>query len=166
MLGVTKDINVNALKKEDEAYMANFQRTVVDLVHNDFYDELVIIGFPYDQGAKFLQLRAGAYLGPDGFRKTLEFGTYGVLKNFEYGIDIEKYLPKISDYGNIQTDSVVNGQKTVSAEQLDELYKKLQKKVGLCLDRNNITFTVGGTKDMFPWLRNVYSDYSKNKTDT
>ena len=116
MLGVVKDVNLDASKNEDPETIENFQRTVSDLIHNDFYDELVIIGFPYDQGAKFLQLRAGAYLGPDGFRKTLEQGTYGVLKNFEYGIDIEKYLPQISDYGNIQTESVVNGQKTVSAE--------------------------------------------------
>lgn len=82
MLGTVKDINVNSLKKEDAEVLKNFQMTVVDLIHNSFYDEIVIIGFPYDQGAKFLQLRAGSYLGPDGFRKMLEFYSYGVLKNF------------------------------------------------------------------------------------
>ena len=54
MLGTVKDINVNSLKMEDAEVLANFQRTVVDLIHYNFYDEVVIIGFPYDQGAKFL----------------------------------------------------------------------------------------------------------------
>ena len=79
----------------------NNQKYIGDIIHSNFYDELVIIGFPYDQGAKSLQLRAGAYLGPDSFRRFLSKTSFGVLKNVEMGIDLEQYLPKISDYGNI-----------------------------------------------------------------
>jgi arginase family enzyme len=83
-----------------------------DIIHESFYDPLVIIGFPYDQGAINVQKSKGAYLGPDAFRRFLSYQDFGVLKNVEEGIDIEKFLPKISDYGNIQTQEVTNGQKT------------------------------------------------------
>jgi hypothetical protein len=89
------------------------QKYLSDLIHSSFYDELVIMGFPYDQGARNMQIRAGAYLGSDAFRRFLN-SSFGVLKNVEYGIDIEQHLPKISDYGNIQSDVVMNGQQTFS----------------------------------------------------
>ena len=81
--------------------MAHEQKYISSLIHESFYDELVIIGFPYDQGAKNLQLRAGSFLGPDSFRRFLKHTDFGVIKNVEYGIDISQKLPKISDYGNI-----------------------------------------------------------------
>ena len=71
------------------------------MIHANFYDELVIIGFPYDQGARNHKLRQGAFLGPDSFRRFLSYTNFGVLKNVALGVDIEKGLPKISDYGNI-----------------------------------------------------------------
>jgi hypothetical protein len=132
------------------------QKYLGDLVKPGFYDELVIMGFPYDQGARNQQLRAGSYLGPDSFRRFLVFD-FGVLKNVEYGINIEEHLPQISDYGNIQTDAVLNGQNNMSQDKLQALYEKLTVKSGLCLDRNNRLFVVGGTKDMLPAVCKAYS---------
>lgn len=105
------------------------------------------MGFPFDQGARDHQLRAGAYLGPDSFRRFLN-SNFGVLKNVEYGINIEEHLSKISDYGNISTESTMHGQVTVTNEELQKLYAKLTTKTGLCLERNNRLFLVGGSKDL------------------
>lgn len=66
---------------------SNKIRYIGDLVHENFYDQLVIIGFPYDQGAKNAQLRQGSFLGPDSFRRFLK-NSFGVLKNVESQIDI------------------------------------------------------------------------------
>jgi len=65
-----------------------------DLIHDNFYDQLVIIGFPYDQGAKNCGLRAGAFLGPDSFRRFLKNTDFGVLNNVEQGIKIAENFQK------------------------------------------------------------------------
>lgn len=91
----------------------NNQRYIGDLIHENFYDELVIIGFPFDQGAKQLQLRAGSFLGPDSFRRFLSHTNFGVVNNVEKDINIAEYLPKISDYGNIATEQVNNGRDAI-----------------------------------------------------
>lgn len=70
-----------------------------DLIQDGFYDKLVIIGFPYDEGAKKSGARIGCDLGPDSFRRFVK--DIGSVDNPEYGIDISKGLPKIADYGNI-----------------------------------------------------------------
>ena len=86
----------------------NNQKYIGNLVHEGFYDELVIIGFPYDQGVKNHGLTVGSFLGPDSMRRFLKC-PLGVVKNVEYKINIEQYLPKISDYGNIQTETIKFG---------------------------------------------------------
>lgn len=54
-----------------------------------FYDPLVIIGFPYDHGAKKAGSRAGADYGPDSFRRFLKMNNIGSLQNPEHDeIDI------------------------------------------------------------------------------
>ena len=53
--------------------------TLADLVHPGFYDEIVLIGFPHDEGARRAGLRNGANLGPDSFRRFL--GAAGQLYN-------------------------------------------------------------------------------------
>ena len=76
-------------------------RYIGDIIHDNFYDQLVLIGFPYDQGAKNAQFRQGSFLGPDCFRRFIKSAKFGVLKNVEINLDIQKYLNAISDYGNI-----------------------------------------------------------------
>ena len=90
------------------------KRYIGDIFHDSFYDQLVLIGFPYDQGAKNAQLRQGSFLGPDCFRRFIKVAKFGVLKNVEVDIDIEAYLGKISDYGNIQIDKVPDNNKNIS----------------------------------------------------
>ena len=77
-----------------------------------------------------------------------------MLKNVEVQLDIEKLLGPISDYGNIQIDKVPDNAKNINEENMKGLYDKLQLKHKLCLERNNISFVVGGTKDMvFPLFK-------------
>lgn len=70
------------------------------IVTDGFYDPLVLIGFPYDDGAKKAGSRAGADYGPDSFRRFLKMNNVGSLDNPEYGVNISESL-KICDYGNI-----------------------------------------------------------------
>jgi len=135
------------------------KKYIGDIIHENFYDPLVIIGFPYDQGAINVQKSKGSYLGPDAFRRFLSYQDFGVLKNVEEGIDIEKYLPKISDYGNIQTTEITNGQPTpISDNNMSALYSKLSLKLGKCLERNNICFIMGGSKDMLLPICEKYNE--------
>jgi len=53
-----------------------------DLIRDGFYDKLVIIGFPFDKGAKLAGNRKGADYGPDSFRRFLP--TIGSVRNPEY----------------------------------------------------------------------------------
>lgn len=128
------------------------------LIHASFYDPLVIIGFPYDQGAANAQKSKGSYLGPDAFRRFLSYQDFGVLKNVEVGIDIEKYIPKISDYGNIQTNEITNGQKIISKQHMQDLYDKLKVKLALCLERKNMCFIIGGSKDLLLPISQQYAE--------
>jgi len=65
-------------------------------------------------------------------------------------------LGPISDYGNIQTDQTLDPSRAIKPENLQALYDKLQLKHKLCLERNNIAFIVGGSKDL---LDSVYKSY-------
>lgn len=70
------------------------------IITDGFYDPLVIIGFPYDSGAKSAGSRAGSDYGPDSFRRFLKMNNIGSVDNPEYDINIAESL-KICDYGNI-----------------------------------------------------------------
>ena len=71
----------------------------LNLIYIFIYDKLVIIGFPYDEGAKKSGSRKGADYGPDSFRRFVK--DIGSVRNPEYNVDISLGLPAISDYGNI-----------------------------------------------------------------
>ena len=43
-------------------------------------------------------------------------------------------------------------------EHLQALYDKLRLKLGKCLERNNTAFVIGGSKDMFKEICQVYKD--------
>ena len=90
-----------------------------DLIRDGFYDKVVLIGFPYDEGARKAGNRRGADFGPgkckisqwlrilnllfefrpDSFRRFVR--DVGSVRNPEYGVDIAAGIPKIADYGNI-----------------------------------------------------------------
>lgn len=153
---------------ETPNHSVNKQRYIGDLIHENFYDELVIIGYPYDQFSRFHGLRQGAFLAPDSFRRFLKSdktgessGFQGVIKNVEYGIDISKYLPQISDYGNIQTEKITGGQKSMQQAQLTELQDKLQSKLTLCLQRKNRAFIMGGSKDIIMPIQKAFAEFDQ-----
>jgi len=77
-----------------------------DLFRDGFYDKVVLIGFPYDEGARKAGNRRGADFGPDSFRRFVK--DVGSVKNPEYGVDIAAGIPDIADYGNIQIESTVD----------------------------------------------------------
>jgi arginase family enzyme len=108
-------------------------------VKEGFHEKLVIIGFPYDQGARQAGQRQGADHGPDSFRRFLKMNNIGTMHNPEFDLSIGENL-KICDYGNIQID---DGEQSQQA-----LIDKLATKVGLCLTRGNIPFVVGGSRDL------------------
>lgn len=95
----------------------------------------------------------------DSFRRFLK--DIGSIHNPEYGIDISKGLPMISDYGNIQIEpQIVIPNASSEGSPLSkpaiwvkpttkQLYDKLATKVGLCIKRKNIPFIVGGSRDLF-----------------
>ena len=107
-------------------------------ITDGFYDPIVIIGFPYDEGARKAGSRAGANFGPDSFRRFLKMANIGAMDNPEMGVNINEKL-KICDYGNIQIEN---------CSDLLKLYEKLGTKVGLCIQRGNIPFVVGGSRDL------------------
>lgn len=79
-------------------------------------------------------MRAGAFLGPDSFRRFLSPALHiGPLHNAESGIDVEKGLASISDYGNIQVDQVVEIGKPILPDDMRQLYEKLALKSKLCV---------------------------------
>ena len=149
-----------------------------DLIRDGFYDKLVLIGFPYDEGARKAGNRRGADFGPgkftdknitqfifplDSFRRFVK--DIGSVRNPEYGINIATGIPKIADYGNIQIESQleqqvdengqVTSQKLIKAT-ISELYAKLGTKVGLCLQRDYIPVVIGGSRDLFQAIVDAY----------
>lgn len=115
-----------------------------EIVRPGFYDPLVLIGFPYDEGAVTAGSRLGSNYGPDSFRRYL--GQCGSLQNPEYGVDIVKGLPHIADYGNIQIYKEVEGRPVKAT--MTELYSKLATKVSLCVNRGFVPFIMGGSRDL------------------
>ena len=121
-------------------------KCIGSLIHTGFYDKLVLIGFPYDEGAKTAVLRQGASYGPDCFRRFLH--KVGPVKNAEYGIDLSAL--SMCDYGNI------------SAASIAACYEKLSAKLRLTMGRGQTTFVVGGTRDLVPYCAEAVLEYSKD----
>jgi hypothetical protein len=52
--------------------MVERQQYIGEIVSEGFSDKIVIMGFPYDHGARRANLRAGSNYGPDSFRRFLK----------------------------------------------------------------------------------------------
>ena len=115
------------------------------IIKDDFYEKLVIIGFPYDQIIKQIdrkELKVGAHYGPDSWRRFIR--TWGVLDNREFGIKIENI--QIADYGNIVAH------KTPAEFNLQDNQQKLFIKSLLTFERNQVNFIMGGLRDYTPYV--------------
>ena len=103
----------------------------------------------------------------DSFRRFVK--DIGSVRNPEYNIDISAAIPKIADYGNIQIASTVDqtkdeqgmviGQKVIKPT-MEQLYEKLQTKIGLCLKRELIPVVIGGSRDLFQSVTDAYLAHS------
>ena len=57
-------------QKEEQTTVAN-PVWLGDLIRNGFYDKVVLIGFPYDEGARKAGNRRGADFGPGKYLLTI-----------------------------------------------------------------------------------------------
>ena len=113
------------------------------IIADDFYEKIVIFGFPFDNIVRKCNdptLRIGSHYGPDSWRRFIP--TVGVLDNREFGIKISI---KIADYGNICAQDT-------EEFSLDENLHKLFLKTLLTLERNQVSFVMGGTRDFTPYV--------------
>ncbi|CAF1217899.1 unnamed protein product [Rotaria sp. Silwood1] len=105
-----------------------------DIIVDGDSGDIVLIGFPYDEGVRRNNGRVGAQQGPDSFRQLLK--RTGTVVNAEYDdLDIRKYL-KISDGGNINADLT-----------LEEAHKQLEERIQQLIAKGKIPFVVGGGND-------------------
>ncbi|MFQ5450309.1 MAG: formimidoylglutamase [Nitrospinaceae bacterium] len=94
--------------------------------------DILLLGFPHDEGVVINGGRAGARRGPKHFRSWLQ--RYGVTDNPEIGVDLSHL--KIADMGDIDgTDS------------LEAAHGALTERVGKALRTGGIPFVVGGGND-------------------
>lgn len=107
-------------------------------IHSEgVHGDLILIGFPYDEGVCRNGGRRGAELGPDCLRRF--FTSVGAVCNSELELSLERFA--ISDYGNImiEGDSSLESNHAKLALKVRNFLKKPQKP---CL------FVVGGGNDM------------------
>lgn len=120
------------------------------IVHGD-QGNIVLLGFPYDEGVTRNSGRAGAKFGPSKFREFLR--RTGTVVNPEYDdVDLRKYLT-ISDGGNIEEDLC-----------LEEAHQRLQKRVRDLLYQEKIVFVVGGGNDQSYPNASALLDYLQSKS--
>lgn len=120
-----KTDDVPNFKKDDPKL-----RTIMD---EGIQGNIVIIGFPFDEGVLRNGGRRGTELGPDCLRRFIP--KIGPIINPELQIDISSI--KISDYGNIE------------APDFDSIHAKLQQKVLTVLSKPHkpVPFVIGGGND-------------------
>lgn len=111
--------------------------------------ELVLLGFPFDEGVKRNGGRVGAKNGPSSVRKYLK--AMGTLSNPEFNTDIRNL--SISDGGDIS-----------NALSFEDAHKELTNTVEKILSRASIPFVIGGGNDQsYPNAKGLLnSEFNKN----
>ena len=115
-----------------------FDQKLGSIITDGIEGDLVLIGFPYEIGAKRENLPSGHENGPDCLRRFLL--KCGPLKNMEYDIDISNI--NFKDYGNIFIESDKN--KVVLEKCLEKLtlkYKSVNK-------RGGVSIIIGGSREI------------------
>ncbi|CAF1045752.1 unnamed protein product [Adineta steineri] len=114
--------------------MTNDDIRLGDIIVEDDSGDIVLIGFPYDEGVRRNNGRVGAKFGPNSFRQLLK--RTGTVVNAEYDdLDIRKYV-KISDGGNINENL-----------SLEEAHQQLEERINQLIKQGKIPFVVGGGND-------------------
>ena len=96
--------------------------------------DIVLIGFPYDEGVRRNGGRVGSRLGPSAFRESLH--RTGTVINAELDdLDLRCHL-QISDGGNIREDL-----------SLEDAHQQLEETIFQLLSKKKIPFVIGGGND-------------------
>jgi formiminoglutamase len=129
--------------------MLNDDIRLGDIIVEDDSGEIVLIGFPYDEGVRRNHGRIGAKFGPQSFRQLLK--RTGTVINAEYDdLDIRKYL-KISDGGDIKENL-----------SLEEAHQQLEERIKELILNKKIPFVVGGGNDQSYPNVSALLNYSKS----
>ncbi|UJR17898.1 hypothetical protein I4U23_004797 [Adineta vaga] len=114
--------------------MINDDIRLGDIITEDDNGDIILIGFPYDEGVRRNNGRIGAKSGPNAFRQLLK--RTGTVVNAEYeDLDIRKYV-KISDGGNIEENL-----------SLEEAHQQLEKRISQLIENKKLPFVIGGGND-------------------
>lgn len=103
-----------------------------DTIRSGISGDIVVLGFPHDQGVEINRGRIGARLGPENFRSWLQ--GFGMVHNPERDIDLSAL--SIADAGDIPAEI-----------PLATAHIRLTQKVGSILEKGGIPFVVGGGND-------------------
>ena len=96
--------------------------------------EIVVIGFPYDEGVRRNAGRVGAKLGPRAFRQSLQ--RTGTVINVQFNdLDLREHLT-LSDGGDIPEDL-----------SLEEAHQRLEERIEGLLSLSKLPFVIGGGND-------------------
>ena len=117
--------------------LENDDQILDTIMKESIHGEVILIGFPYDIGAKRNNQFHGQSNGPDCFRRFLS--KTSSIYNPELDIDISEL--KIRDYGNI---AIKTEKKLLT---LEEIIEKLSQKIKIIINKGGVPFVVGGTKD-------------------
>eukprot|EP01135_Chromosphaera_perkinsii_P007857 Nk52_evm49s1020 gene=Nk52_evmTU49s1020 len=120
----------------------------------DGEEDVVLIGFPYDEGVDRNGGRVGAAKGPETMRKYLM--KMGCLHNLEYGVDLRGL--NIADFGDVE----------VEGKDFESVHSQLSSKVAKVLEGANgkcsVPFVVGGGNDeSFSNVKPLLSKYKSEK---
>jgi formiminoglutamase len=94
--------------------------------------DIVLLGFPHDEGVGINEGRVGAKRGPERFRSWLE--RFGTVQNPEQDTDLS--VLSVTDAGDIPAEI-----------PLSEAHARLTQTVGAILVKGGIPFVVGGGND-------------------
>ena len=128
------EVKVEEQKKQDDIPLFKRDDPKLKTIMSDgISGNVVLIGFPFDEGVLRNGGRRGSELGPDCLRRFIP--RIGPIINCELGIDLSRF--QISDYGNIE------------AADFDSCHQKLQQKVLTVLNKSHapVPFVLGGGND-------------------
>jgi formiminoglutamase len=107
---------------------------LADTIEDGEDGDIVIVGFPHDEGVRRNGGRVGAADGPSAFRKAL--ARFGTAVNLEFGgVDLRSV--RVTDAGDVDA----------SVEPLERAHEQLEAIVARVLARGATAFVVGGGND-------------------
>ena len=132
--------------------MSNDDLRLGDVLLDGDGGDVVLLGFPNDEGVKRNSGRAGAKEGPKVFRQLLK--RTGTIVNAEFDdLDLRNYLT-VSDGGNIPEDL-----------DLEEAHRLLEERVSELISKGKIPFVVGGGNDQsYPNASALLNNLTKDQS--